>query len=207
MIVDFMTHLNYDTLLNYLENRLSAEERDQVELHLAGSCRQCDRRFAHLQTVLQSVASDRTAAPPEAVLQRAIQIGRQRKSPQRKPWERIVAGLSFDSHLQLSFAATRGVTRTRQMLFTTDQVDIDLQIKPGRTDSDLLGQMLSTQRPVDVAPAFVSLQSNTGGLLRATETDSLGQFAFRQIPPGTYDLIFDLENQEVAITGLEFKND
>ena len=120
---------------------------------------------------------------------------------------RVFAALRFDSRLQLSGAATRGTARARQMLFTTEQMDIDLQIKPGRADNDLLGQMLSTSLSGEAVPAFVSLQNNTGTLLRATETDSLGQFAFRQIPPGSYDLVFDLENQEVAITGLEFKND
>ncbi len=203
-----MAHLNYETLLNYLENRLSAEERGKVEEHLAGSCQRCGRRLTLLQAVLRSTQEDQTVAPPEAVLKRAIDIGRsQRENSQRKPWVRVIAALSFDSRLQLSAAATRGTTRTRQMLFTTEQVDIDLQIKPGRRDSDLLGQMLSTQRSGEVVPAFVSLQNNTGTLSRATETDSLGKFAFRQIPSGSYDLIFDLEQEEIAITGLEFEND
>jgi hypothetical protein len=120
---------------------------------------------------------------------------------------RIIAALSFDSRLQLSPAATRGATRVRQMLFTTDQVDIDLQVTPGRADNDLIGQMLSSERAGEAAPAFVSLQSRTGELVRATETDARGQFAFRQVPFGVYDLVFDLENQEVAVTGLELQND
>ena len=203
-----MAHLNYTTLLNYLENRLSAEERSTVEEHLAGSCQHCGGRLTLLQAVLRSTQGDRSAAPPQAVLKRAVDISRsQREHSQRKPWVRVMAALSFDSRLQLSSAATRGATRARQMLFTTEQVDIDLQIKPGRGDSDLLGQMLSTRPSGEVVPAFVSLQNNTGTLLRATETDLLGQFAFRQIPSGSYDLIFDLEQEEIAITGLEFEND
>ncbi len=203
-----MAHLKYATLLNYVEDHVTVEERNKIDAHLAEPCWQCGRRLALLRTVLHSMTGDRTVAPPEAVLKRAMDIGRNRRDlPERKPWMRVVAALRFDSRLQLSSAATRGATRTRQMLFTAEQVDIDLQIKPGRADNDLLGQMLSTQHAGEAVPAFVSLQNNTGTLLRATETDSLGQFAFRQIPPGSYDLIFDLENQEVAITGLEFRND
>jgi hypothetical protein len=154
------------------------------------------------------VTGDRTVAPPENVLKRAVEISHgRRESHQRKPWLRVVAALSFDSRLQFSAAATRGAARGRQMLFTTEQVDIDLQIKPGPTDSDLMGQMLSTTSSGEVLPAFVSLQSSAGTWLRATETDSLGQFIFRQIPSGIYDLVFDLENQEVAITGLELEHD
>ncbi len=203
-----MAHLNYETLLNYLENKLPAKERGQAEAHLAGPCQQCGQRLALLQAVLRSTQGDKTVAPPETILKRAIDIGRsQREESQRKPWVRVIAALSFDSRLQLSSAATRGAAHTRQMLFTTEQVDIDLQIKPGRENSDLLGQMLSTRRSGAGVPAFVSLQNNTGTLLRATETDSLGQFAFRQIPSGSYDLVFDLEQEEIAITGLEFEND
>ncbi len=204
-----MAHFKYGILLNYLEDHLSAEERSRVDIHLAEPCWECARRLALLRTVLHSMSQDRTVAPPELVLKRAIDIGRNHPNlPERKPWLRVIAALRFDSQLQLSSAATRGgPTRARQMLFTTEQVDIDLQIKPGRADSDLLGQMLSTSRPGEAVPAFVSLQNNAGTLLRATETDSLGQFTFRQIPSGRYDLVFDLENQEVAITGLEFEND
>jgi hypothetical protein len=207
MMVDFMTHLNYDILLKYLEDQLSAEEHSQVELHLAEPCWRCGRHLALLRTVVDTAARDRTVAPPPAVLKRAVDIGRSPQSPRPSPWARIVAALSFDSYRQFSFAPTRGGGRTRQMLFTTEQVDIDLQIKPGHGESDLLGQMLSIEHSGAAVPALVSLQSSTGDLLRATETDSHGQFAFRQVPSGVYDLVFDLENQEVAVTGLELQND
>jgi hypothetical protein len=39
------------------------------------------------------------------------------------------------------------------------------------------------------------------------ETDSFGQFAFRQVPSGIYDLVFDLGAQEVSINSLELSND
>lgn len=202
-----MAHLKYAILLNYLEDHLSAEERGRVDAHLAGPCWECARRLALLRTVLHSMKEDQTVAPPEDVLKRAADILRSRRDlPERKPWLRVVAALRFDNRLQPA-AALRGPARTRQMLFTTEQVDIDLQIKPGRTDYDLLGQMLSTRHSSETAPAFVSLQNDTGTLLRATETDPLGQFAFRQIPSGRYELVFDFEKQEVAITGLEFEND
>jgi hypothetical protein len=201
-----MTHLKYETLLNYLENQLSAEGRSEIDAHLAGGCPLCERRLSLLREVLESVAGDRTVAPPANVLKKAVGIaGRERSRP--KPWMRVVAALSFDSRLQLSPARLRGTGRTRQMLFTTEQVDIDLQVKPAGVDHDLLGQVLGAGHSGEAVPAFVSLQRSGGQPLRATETDSLGQFAFRQIPSGVYDLVFDLATQEVALTGLELQND
>ena len=201
-----MAHLKYETLLNYLENRLPVEERSEVDAHLVGQCQQCDRRLVLLRRVLESVAGDRTVAPPTAVLKQAVEVG-QGSHPQPKFWSRVVAVLSFDSYLQLSSAATRGGTsRARQMLFTAEQVDIDLKIKPGREDHELFGQVLDARQSTGFLPAFVSLQ-NTEGQQRATETDSLGQFAFHGVSSGTYDLVFDLDDQEIAVMGLEFRDE
>jgi hypothetical protein len=201
-----MTHLSYEILLNYLEDQLPVEERNAVDAHLAEPCPQCDQRLALLRSVFESTAGDQTVAPSEVVLKQAVGIA-QRQPSRSKPWMRVVAALSFDSRLQLSPASMRGAGRARQMLFTTEQVDIDLQVKPAGVDHDLLGQVLGAGHSGETVFAFVSLQSSTGQPLKATETDLLGQFAFRQIPSGTYDLIFDLETQEVAVTGLEFQND
>jgi hypothetical protein len=88
-------------------------------------------------------------------------------------------------------------------LFTAEQVDIDLKISKGVKDHDLLGQMLGGES----SSAFVSLQSNDGHILKATETDSKGQFAFRDISSGVYDLIFDLETRQIAVQGLQVRND
>jgi anti-sigma factor RsiW len=65
MMVDSMAHFKYETLLNYLENQLSAEERGQVDAHTS-KCPRCSRRLTLLQGVLQSVDGDRTVAPQRA---------------------------------------------------------------------------------------------------------------------------------------------
>jgi hypothetical protein len=202
-----MAHLTYETLLNYLEGHLSVEQRDEAEAHLNGSCESCQRRRASLQTVLRSAAKDQTMPPPASVLKQAIDIALTHpKNTQPGLLTRLIAALTFDSHLQLSSALTRGAARERQMLFSADQVDIDLQIKSTREGHDLIGQILGGQTR-GISSAFVSLQKDSGQLLKATEADPKGQFVFRGIPSGMYDLIFDLENQEVAVMGVEVSND
>lgn len=202
-----MTHLTYETLVNYLEERLSLEERSAVDAHLASTCEACGRRLALLRKVFESANSDRTTPPPASVLKRAIEIPlKNARASQPGTWTRLSAALSFDSHLQLSSALTRGASKERQMLFSAENMDIDLKITPARGSHDLLGQVMGEQAG-NVASAFVSLQSNSGQILKATETDSLGQFVFREISSGVYDLIFDLETQEIAVHGLEVGND
>ena len=203
-----MAHLNYETLLNYLQNQSSTEERKEVEAHLGESCQECNRRLTLLKRVLQVTANDHTVAPQEVVLKKAIKTGSNGRHPSHTRFlAGVIATLSFDSSLQLSAATTRGTSRARQMLFTTDQLDIDLKIKRGKEDHELFGQVLGMQNSEEAVSAFVSLQSNAGQPLKATETNSEGQFTFREIPSGTYDLVFDLEDQQVTIQRLELKDE
>lgn len=201
-----MAHLTYETLINYLEGQLSIEARSAAERHLSEPCETCQRRRVVLQRTLHSAAEDQTTSPPASVLKRAIDIPL--THPRNIPGllTRLIAALTFDSHLQVSSALTRGATRERQMLFSAEQVDIDLQIKSASQGHDLIGQVLGRQTK-GITSAFVSLQGNSGQLLKATEADSKGRFFFRGIPSGIYDLVFDLENQEVAVMGIEVKND
>lgn len=199
-----MTHLTYETLLNYMEERLSPEEKAAAQTHLAAFCETCEGRLVMLRKVLATVQNDHTTPPPASVLKHALDIPLTHPRPaQPGMLTRLIASLSFDSQLQLSSALTRGAARERQVLFTADQVDIDLKISTGRGGHDLLGQMLAGEPNA----AFVSLQSNNGQTLKATETDSKGQFAFRDVSAGVYDLIFDLETQQIAVQGLQVGND
>jgi hypothetical protein len=203
-----MTHLTYENLVNYLEERLSVEERSEADAHLALACESCGRHLALLRKAFETVKGDHTTPPPASVLKRALDIPLTHPRPQQPgTWQRLVAALSFDSHLQLSSALTRGAAKERQMLFNAEQIDIDLKISSGRGSHDLLGQILGELQRGNAVSAFVSLQNNSGQILRATETDSLGQFAFHEISSGVYDLIFDLQSQEIAVNGLEVGND
>ena len=202
-----MYHPTYETLINYLENRLSEADRTKLEKHLAQPCQKCSAKINRLRSVLAVTIEDQTIAPPSSVLNRAIAVYQNQVSSPRQPHLRALAALQFDSRVQLSTAAFRGVTRVRQLLFTAQQVDIDLQLTPEQGDYNLIGQILGPQQTEGQSMAFVSLQNKTGKLLKSTETDPHGQFVFKQILPGSYDLIFDLGSQEIAILDLEFSND
>jgi hypothetical protein len=202
-----MYHPTYETLINYLENRLSEADRTKLEKHLGQPCQKCSVKISRLRSVLAITAEDRTIAPTPDVLNRAFALYQKQVSSPILPHLRILAALQFDSRLQLSPAAFRGVTRARQLLFTAQQLDIDLQLTPEHGEYNLVGQILGPQQAEDQSLAFVSLQNKTGQLLKGTETDSHGQFTFRQILPGSYDLIFDLGSQEIDILDLEFSND
>lgn len=203
-----MTHLTYTTLMSYIGNQLSENDRLEVETHLhSGSCQECSSKAARLRVVLDAIVQDRSVAPPVSVLRKAININIKQPVSLAQPFLQMLAKLQFDSRLQLSPLQSRGIAKTRHMLFSTPQLDIDLEITPERGEHNLVGQILDSEQADEPSQAFVSLKSQTGEILQGTETDSLGQFTFQQVPPGLYDLTFDLDSQEVFISSLELVND
>ena len=203
-----MTHLTYTTLMNYIGNKISDTDRAAVETHLTSdSCRECVGKVDRLRMVLDAAAKDRTFAPSAAVLRKALNIDLKQPASLAQPFLQMLAKLQFDSRLQLSPMQSRGVAKTRHMLFSTPQLDIDLEITPERGEHNLVGQILDSEQADEPSQAFVSLKNEMGEVLQGTETDSLGQFTFQQVPPGVYDLTFDLDSQEVFISSLELVND
>lgn len=202
-----MNHPTDETLINYIEGHLPESDRAQTESHLAGPCQQCAARLARIRVILESMASPGPVLPSSEVLGRAVAIFRERSAAASRSPLRVLAELLFDSRLQMSPAAARGAAHTRQLLFATEKVDIDLNISPEHKEHTLLGQILDRQQADAHPPAFVTLQNDSGTVVSGMEVDTLGQFTFRHVPSGVYDLVADLGDQEVAITALELGND
>jgi hypothetical protein len=204
-----MSHPTYETLLKYIDKQLPETETTLIETHISGPCKVCLNKVNQIRMVVNTATHDQTIAPPSNVLSQAVALFRQKPNAPTRPRLRVLAKLLFDNHIQMPQLAMRGADPllTHQLLFSAQQVDIDLQITPEHGDHNLVGQILGSEQTSEPSIAFVYLKSETGEMLKGTETDSLGQFSFRQIPSGVYDLVFDLENQEVAITSLEFSND
>jgi hypothetical protein len=85
----------------------------------------------------------------------------------RQSLSQVLAILQFDSHLQLSRMTSRGPVRTRQMLFTAEDVDIDLQMTPEDGDHNLTGQILGSEQANQSPQAFVSLKMRWVSYCRA----------------------------------------
>ena len=203
-----MTHLTYTILMDNIGNKVSDTDRAEVEAHLiSDACLECGGKVDRLRVVLDAVVKDRSFAPPTSVLRKAINIDLKQPVSLAQPFLQMLAKLQFDSRLQLSPMQSRGIAKTRHMLFSTPQLDIDLEITPERGEHNLVGQILDSEQADEPSQAFVSLKNETGEVLQGTETDSLGQFTFQQVPPGIYDLTFDLDSQEVFISSLELVND
>lgn len=195
-----MAHLNFETILNYVEGSLSLEARSGVEAHLNQPCLHCQALAARVTDLLHLMANDNTIAPPRAVVQRMLAVIHRHAATDRP---RIPATLVFDSWQHDPLLAMRGPESAlhQQLLFRAEGLDIDLQLTSSQDDTTVRGQILSAgQDEVLLAPVVV-LHSR-GDVVAATETDRLGQFAFESVPSGIYDLHIELERADIAIEGI-----
>lgn len=208
-------HLPFATLIEYQEQTLPTLEREAVEMHLAEPCPVCQKNLEHAAELLATFAQpDLTVAPPEAVVQRVMDAFLSRSQvmgalPNHLPamsLPRIIAHLLFDNFRQAPLAAVRGAARSRQLLFTTDEVDIDLQITSERHGATLLGQVLNNQPTERERISLVRLYRG-GEVFHTLAPDEQGQFAFRAVIPGVYDLGVVSEQREIMVEGLELTHD
>jgi hypothetical protein len=194
-------HIPFATLIDYQDQSVPVPEREAIEAHLAEPCPLCRQNLQRAGQLLAAFAQpDRTVAPPEAVVQRAVAA--LPNHPPAVSLPRTIARLLFDNFRQAPLAAVRGATRSRQLLFTADEVDIDLQITSERHGATLLGQVLSNQPSLREQIPIVRLY-RSGEVIRTSASDEQGQFAFRSVVPGVYDLGVMLAHREIVLESLE----
>lgn len=200
-----MEHPSFESLLGYVENTIAGPERQEIGQHLASPCRECSRQVNRLKRVFEAVQTDQTMSPSPKVLKKAFELFKDKEKEKRPSVLSVLAGLIFDSRQQLAPALVRGgPSAKRVLLYSASPVDIDLQITPREGLNNILGQVLVSDHPDQAASAFVSIKdSQTGELVMGVESNPFGQFNLQNIPSGHYDLILELDAQEVTVPSLE----
>lgn len=144
-------------------------------------------------------ASRRLESAPSHVLERAFAIWQPRRSAQPSVLRRWLAELSFDSLSLLQPAAgLRGFAATsadgqRQLVFTTEVVDVDLRIHAlpdGRFQ--LGGQVLGGAGEIEVELAV-------GDVTQRCPLDALAAFRFEPVPAGEARISLRLGDGEVEL--------
>lgn len=193
-----MAHPNFEVLVDYVEGKLSPAELTSVEAHLNQPCSHCQGRTRHITELFQIIATDKTVAPPTIVLNRMLAVIK-RLAPSRP---RLPIRLVFDSWQHAPLAATRSATQAKQLLYSTGELDVDLNFAPSAESTTVRGQVLGSGQPDDQPPPLVVLQSGES-IVAVTKTDRLGQFVFQSVPAGQYDLHIEFEDNQIAIEGLQ----
>jgi hypothetical protein len=193
-----MAHPTFQVLVDYLDFQLAENRRASVERHLA-TCAECQQALTLAQDFLAGARQPAPVPPPSLVRLALSAVKRQLNRVQQRSIESAI--FSFDSWALAATSGARGATAERQLLYTLDPYDLDLQIGPDPQGQTLLlrGQLLASE------PQPAGLEGITIRLLREDEeqalrlTDELGRFSISNLSPGSYTLQVVLEQRDILI--------
>jgi hypothetical protein len=187
----------FESLVDYHDGRADDATAARIRDHISAGCAHCTSELAGIDKVLSTLAAAEDVHASEAVRQRAFNIFRERFMQPAK--RSLLARLVFDDRQDVAFAGARGdQAATFQMLFSTDEHDIDLYQE--RTDGGrwyVIGQVLPKQGGDPIVPETAVLTTQSGDTLTATMEP--GEFHLAEAPAGIYSLRLILPDAEVTL--------
>jgi hypothetical protein len=216
--------LTFERLLDWLEGRLSPPEYSEVADKVALADATVQAEVAWIRAFLQLEGKVVLEAPPSQVHQLLVQrfVDQRQKhhatvSTPEQPgfFQRLLAALTFDSQLQPALAGVRGIEdhSTRQLIYSTAVADValDLHREAELGKITLMGQILPTDEftlapeatASDLAREACAVQLlQAGSEIAITQSDELGEFTFKQLLPGEYELILTTTTVDLVIPSI-----
>ena len=190
-------HISFDRLVDLAEGQLSPDEQTQMQAHTS-ACSRCTTQLAWLERVIGLMRTNDYEEPPARVAADISRVfGSYNPSPSSSPRQRIMAVLRFDSaQLRLSVGRRAGSSTDRQLLFTAETLDLEVQITQSGSLWEVSGQVLNAD-----ARGQAELRGSAGAV--QASLNEVGEFLLTPVPPGRYALILQLMTAEIEIPELE----
>jgi hypothetical protein len=201
----------FEQLVDWLEGRLPTEEAQKIAGLVAAGDAAVQADVAWLRKFYQAgqevIAANLPAAnlPPD-VTERLKERFAAYAETRRRPsiFQRLIANLSFDSHLMAAAGVRTAAMREdqRQLVYETDPATIALTVQRRSRDDnlDVLGQVLPAA-VVEVDLVRVALYQEQAEF-DSTITDDLGEFSLTALPAGQYSLVLTSDRYEIQIEPL-----
>lgn len=194
--MSMLPHIQFATLVDFVEDRLASPDRAKVQEHLS-TCAGCAGQAARLGGVTELMRTDQMEDAPRYARVNATSLFQARRKPAESPLKRVLAALRFDS-LQMSPAL--GVRATaaaeRQMLFGAGENELHLQVAPLGEEWQVTGQVLGP-----CAGGDVELRGASQTIRAAL--NELCEFALPPLAAGEYALMLHLGHVDLEIPELK----
>lgn len=181
-------HLDAGTALDFLEDRLAATRRRQVEAHLGSPCPECRERLRALGNLVETMRSDRTPQVPADLHDRVLGLFTPAAGAV-SPRDRIdaLARLIFDSWTSPLPAATRrAVGEVRRLRFALGDDVLELERESeGRGIVSLRGWIRTAE------PSMWTVRLVSGDERRSVQPDAQGTFSLERVPVGKIRLTLE----------------
>ncbi len=199
--------IDFSRLADWVEGRLSEEEARAVEEQVAAAEDTTLADVAWLRKFARAAGSTALESPPAEVRSALVSYLKARAEGRQTPnlLRRVVATLALPGGLRpaagVRAASAQGVRR--QLIYTTDDLDVALNFWPRAHDKNLdLEGVVFPRDDIELVPFTVQLlQGDTEFAI--TATDDWGRFALESVLPGAYTMILCADQVEVSIIPLE----
>lgn len=192
-------HIPFEVLVDLVEERAPAERLAAAHAHI-DTCPRCEQDLAWVSRITTMMRTDTMEDAPSHVIARAVRALRLVPATQPAPGalRRLIARLQFDSGAGLTpaFGMRSGQPDGRQMLFTTEEVEVDLRITPAQNLWAISGQMLG---PCEGGSAELVSSHTT----QTTPLNDLCEFSLPPVEAGRYTLLLRYADAEVEVSDLE----
>lgn len=189
-------HIEFSTLADLVEERLTDAERPAILAHLA-TCAECAAQRAKIEKTIDMMRSPELEEAPRYAVAQAINLFRSHRKQPASLIQRLVALLQFDSHQQMTpaFGMRSAATAERQLLFTAGDYELQLQIANESDGWVISGQLLGAG-----ASGEVELKNQT--IAVQTTLNELCEFTLPTMPAGNYALTLHLSSIEIEVPNL-----
>lgn len=188
----------FEMLLNVYEGRGDRASLDVLRDHLATGCSSCQQSWRWLQRVLAASKEMDSVPIPEWPTALATARFRERYAIPARP--KLLARLSFDSHLQSLSALARGDQElSRHLIYSTDDYDVELwQEMISRQACYLIGQVLPKQGGAAMHLQSVSITDVQDNILSVTPKEV--EFHLPFVSAGLYQMRIALPEAEICLS-------
>ena len=165
--------------LDFLEQRLNAADRRQIEEHLGRPCTACREQVRSLGEILATMRSDRFGEVPRSLHERAVAVFVPSEQPSLvRGVVNAIAELLFDSSTQpLTAAARRSVGEARRLRFKLGTHTLDLELeREGASMLSVRGRLVATDAHL------WSIIVEAGPERRVVHPDATGSFVIDNLP-------------------------
>ena len=190
-------HIPFEVLLDLVEERVPAERVAAAQAHI-DACPRCEQDLAWVSRITAIMRTDTMKDAPSHVIARAVRALRPAPAPGPGALRRLFARLQFDSGARLTpaFGMRSGQPDGRQMLFTTEEVEVDLRITPAQNLWVISGQMFG---PCEGGSAELVSSRNA----QTTTLNELCEFSLPPVEGGRYTLLLRYADAEVEVSDLQ----
>lgn len=197
--------IQYDVLTAFALGE-SAPDDSRLAEHLIGTLPAAADYVKRLSLAFAAMSHDDTVAPARAVRERANALFARPVASLVADWiedlRQVAATLLFDSAAQPVQAGFRGAAEARQLAYTSDEADIDVQVtRTGGPDALWTVRGRARARGEAGAPSRVALIRSMGETIAEADVEPTGRFRLN-VEPGTFELWVQVGDAAVCVAPL-----